>query len=186
MKQERFLPLMRKVAVKHHGNQKYGDEFPYVIHLQAVESVLLRFGVFDELIRCVAWGHDLLEDTDLTYEELDMLFPKEVVNAIAAVTEPKGGNRKWRHEQTYPRIVQNEFSLLVKLADRIANLEFGGKKVQMYVKEHSNFKNALYGAYMIEGPYVGVMMDMWQHLDDLIVDLMPHGKITTEEIMQGL
>lgn len=160
----------RVYATKAHNGQTYGGEFPYVIHLQAVESVLLRFGITDENLRCAAWLHDVLEDTDLTYEDLVMFFGSEVANIVAALTEPKGGNRKWRHSQTYPRIRQNNDAIIVKLADRIANVEAGGRKLGMYRKEHHDFKHALYNVDELrETRYHDVVREMWNYLDSLLI-----------------
>jgi (p)ppGpp synthase/HD superfamily hydrolase len=167
-----LLNRAKKYAITAHGDQKYGDEFPYAIHLQAVESVLIRFGITTERHRIAAWLHDVLEDTDRTYEEVGMFFGVEVAEIVAALTEPKGGNRKWRHDQTYPRIRENVDAIIIKLADRIANVESGGKKVVMYRKEHIDFKNALSGPTVpMDAETAKVIRHMWEYLDDLLVTI---------------
>lgn len=164
----------KRYAVRAHGDQKYGDEFPYVLHLQAVESVLLRFGIFDEDLRMAAWLHDVLEDTDSEYEDLVTFFGREVADIVAILTEPKGGNRKWRHAQTYPRIAQNYKAIIVKVADRIANVEAGGKKVDMYRKEHGDFKAALQSNYgtMFDVDQVVMMNSLFDYLDELLIEVL--------------
>jgi guanosine-3',5'-bis(diphosphate) 3'-pyrophosphohydrolase len=172
-----LLQRAKAFAIKAHGTQTYGDEFPYAIHLQAVDSVLLRFFSYQsELVmglRVCAWLHDVLEDTSASYEELVTFFGEGIAQCVASVTEPKGGNRKWRHEQTYPQIVAfGDNAIILKLADRIANVESGGKKVQMYRKEHAEFKSMLYRTdFPDQDPnsFYGVMRRMQDHLDDLIV-----------------
>jgi len=173
-----LLQRAKAFAIKAHGTQTYGDEFPYAIHLQAVDSVILRFFSYrSELVtalRICAWLHDVREDTTATYEELVSFFGEGVANCVEAVTEPKGGNRKWRHEQTYPRIVAyGDNAIILKLADRIANVESGGKMVQMYRKEHAEFKSMLYRTDIpdTEDPdsFYGAMIRMQNHLDDLLV-----------------
>ena len=154
----------KKFAVKYHGDQKYGGEFPYAIHLQAVESVLLRFGIFDVDLRAAAWLHDTLEDTTARYEDIETLFNARVAGAVSAVTEPKGGNRAWRHEQTYPKIRLSPDAVVVKLADRIANVESGGSLNDMYRKEYPAFKRALYRDNDAEH-----ILSMWSYLDTLLV-----------------
>lgn len=134
----------RRFAHKYHGDQKYSQEFPYTMHLQATESVLLRFGITDPELRAAAWLHDVLEDTTATYENVALFFGDRIADIVSAVTEPKGGNRKWRHEQTYPRIRESADAVIVKLADRIANVEASGNKFYMYVKEYPEFKNQLW------------------------------------------
>src|SRR5262249_38164816 len=157
---------------------KYGDEFDYIVHLQATESVLRRFGVDEskgigyEWLLCIAWLHDVLEDTETTYEDLEPFFELTICNIVATLTEPKGGNRKWRHSQTYPRIAQHEMAIVVKLADRIANVEASGSKVGMYRKEHHEFKRtlrALDPAHKAQGNLWWIMEAMWNHLDSLLI-----------------
>lgn len=163
---------MKLLAVKKHAGQQYGGEFPYVIHLQAVESVLLRFGIVDEFLRAVAWGHDLLEDTDLTYEDLCLFFGREIADTIADLTDPKGGNRAWRHMQSYPRIRRNVNALVVKLADRTANIESGGSKQSMYRKEYPEFKQFLYAPEEIDDSEMReIVIEMWAHLDSLLITI---------------
>jgi (p)ppGpp synthase/HD superfamily hydrolase len=164
------LGLMKSLANKAHNGQKYGEEFPYVLHLQAVEGVLLRFGVVDEELRSIAWGHDLLEDTTTAYEDLELFFGTIIADAIADLSEPKGGNRKWRHAQTYPRIRRNWRSTLIKLADRIANVESGGKKGNMYRREYPDFKGALFTLDSVPPPHIRQVLEgMWGHLDNLMI-----------------
>ena len=155
----------KRFAIKAHGDQKYGNEFPYAIHLQAVESVLLRFDIVDENIRCAAWLHDTLEDTNIQYEEIELFFGKEVANIVSRLTEPKGGNRKWRHYETYPKIKELEEAVILKLADRIANVEAGGDKVKMYIKEYAFFKESLFDDKQLE-----ITKKMWLHLNALMID----------------
>lgn len=157
-------------AILHHGEQTYGDEFPYKMHLQAVVSVLRRFNCTNDEAQCVGWLHDVLEDTPTaTYEDLDMFFGRFIADTVAALTEPKG-DREWKHSQAYPRINQSELAIIVKLADRIANVEAGGKKTGMYRKEHAEFKAAL-----TNGKERAPMFYMWEYLDSLLI------KVSTEK-----
>lgn len=154
----------RKFAKKHHGNQMYGGEFPYATHLQAVESVLLRFGVVDESLRACAWLHDVLEDTDATYDELELYFGSRIAKVVSLVTESKVGNRRQRHEHTYPKIILDEWAIIVKVGDRIANVESGGKLIDMYKKEYNFFKSSL---FLPES--CSTIKKMWTHLDGLLI-----------------
>jgi (p)ppGpp synthase/HD superfamily hydrolase len=153
----------RAVGLTYHGNQKYGEEFGYGIHLTYVEGVLLRFGIVDEDLRAMAYVHDTLEDTNLTYEALEAYCGVRVAQGVKAVTEPKGSNRAWRHSVAYPEIRKSLDARILKLADRIANVEVGGGKVDMYVKEHPDFRRALYVA---DDP--PVVQAMWDYLGELL------------------
>jgi (p)ppGpp synthase/HD superfamily hydrolase len=155
----------KTIAIAAHSGQSYGP-FPYSIHLAAVEEVISRFG-FGHLVslRAAAWLHDVLEDTDLNIETLRMEFGTRVAEAVFAVTDGEGDNRKERKAKVYAKIRQNgDDALIIKLADRIANVEAGGK-VDMYRKEHGTFKNELY----VTNTFNDAIIDMWAHLDSLLI-----------------
>lgn len=171
-------PLVKRArafAIKRHAGQTYGDEFPYALHLAFVESVGVRFDFTSERSLCGFWLHDTMEDTPTEYEELVALFGQAIADDVAALTEPKGGNRAWRHEQTYPKIAERgPFAVGLKLADRIANVEAGGSKVKMYLKEHKVFKEYIYIKDIPptqDGGIYGSILRMQTHLDDLIAEV---------------
>jgi guanosine-3',5'-bis(diphosphate) 3'-pyrophosphohydrolase len=163
-------------AAEKHGDQMYGDGIPYITHCACVMAVLSHFGVNVPAILAAGVLHDVLEDTKTTQEELSMKFGVDVSRMVHAVTNPKIDisktgeysatikyfTRKEKHEIQYPIIARNEKARIIKLADRIANVESGGK-FGMYRKEHEVFKKHLYVSDigMIE-------RNMRAYLDDLI------------------
>lgn len=44
----------------------------------------------DEVSVCAALLHDVVEDTDLTFADLEREFPKEVTDALRLLTHEKG------------------------------------------------------------------------------------------------
>lgn len=164
-----IIQLAEKFAIKAHGEQKYGDEFPYIVHLRAVLSVAIRFGIRDWRVLVGCLLHDTREDTDATFDELELYFGEEVANAVEALSEPKVGTRKEKHAIAYPRIRQNWLSVIIKLCDRIANVESGGKKIGMYKKEHTAFKR-YFSDVEIPEPFTSAVKEMWVHLDSAIMD----------------
>lgn len=146
--------------VKHVG-QSYGTG-PYTDHLRAVEKVLRDFEVTDMDLLTSAYLHDVVEDTPTKLKEIAELFGDRVAELVGAVTNEPGENRKIRAALTYPKIRGVKDAVCLKLADRIANVEHGGKLVQMYKKEHEDFRRALY----TKGQYEA----MWTHLDELLND----------------
>ena len=154
----------KTIALAAHGTQTYGA-FPYVVHLAAVEEVVSRFGFgHDDEIRAAAWLHDILEDTVFVKETLEMEFGERVANMVWAVTDGEGANRKERKAAVYPKIRANGHALVIKLADRIANVEAGGK-VEMYRKEQPTFKGELY--FDNQSPE---LQAMWDHLDRILIN----------------
>jgi (p)ppGpp synthase/HD superfamily hydrolase len=158
-------------AIAKHGDQKYGGDKPYVYHLNCVFMVLRRFGVDNEALLQAAFLHDVIEDTNTTYEEVEATFGNEVAELVEAVTNEEGINRKERHLKTYPKIRAVHNSIILKLADRIANVEetFKNKDSRneklfaMYVQEHRNFKHELY--HPGQSP---IAHQMWVHVHMLL------------------
>jgi (p)ppGpp synthase/HD superfamily hydrolase len=153
----------RELASRLHAQQKYG-EFPYVVHLWDVACVAMRFGLGEPIvIACLL--HDTLEDTVMTYNEIEREFGKDIADAVGSVTKIATlPNRKKKNEEVNQRTAKNLMAIAVKLCDRIANCE-SGEKNDMYREEHSTFKSTLQseklpGAFLLE--------PLWEHLDELL------------------
>lgn len=148
-----------------HSGQIYNDEVPYTVHLQNVVGVLERFGLTDPVMICAGWLHDTIEDTTKSYNDIKDRFGVEVAELVFAVSSELGRNRKERNEKTYPKIRANPQAVLLKLADRIANIEYGlanGGKTVMYTQEFPEF----YKALCVENSQTEITM--WNHLKRLL------------------
>ena len=91
-----------------HKDQTDKSGMPYVYH-----PFHLAEQMDDEYSTCVALLHDVVEDTDITLDELLKEFPSKVTEAIALMT----------HDDNVPyldyvaKIKQNPIAAKVKLAD---------------------------------------------------------------------
>lgn len=161
----------RTLAIKLHGDKKYGD-LPYQVHLDHVAGVMQRFGVTDPDIVAACFLHDALEDTEATPKVLVTLTNERVAALVDAVTDGKGSNRKERKERPYALIPTVPDSILLKLADRIANLENGhaneSSLVGMYQKEHAEFEARLYDAAKVEKGKNPRLARMWRYYRMLV------------------
>lgn len=113
------LLQLREFAVERHGGQLYGDR-PYVVHLDAVAALTMKHKlgvVYDR----AAYGHDLLEDTPTTQQELVQYFGPHEAALIAAVSG-YGANRRERRQDTLRKLSAMPSAINLKMADRIANL----------------------------------------------------------------
>lgn len=160
-------------AATMHGDQKYGDNKPYTMHLAHVAEVLSRFKFDSEDLQVAAWLHDSVEDTAATINQVKLMFGNNVADLVERVTNEPGKNRKERHEKTYPKIQASVDATTLKLADRIANVEVSvadsSPQLGMYRKEHESFKSLLYKS----GPHEA----MWRHLDFLIGEAAKEVKV---------
>lgn len=155
----------RAFAEQAHRDQRYGDE-PYVVHLDAVADLLTPYG--DEA-RTIGYLHDVLEDTETTFEEIRDRFGDHVAQCVMLVTDEAGINRKARKARTNAKLasIDEEYqtALIVKAADRLANLrqsarETTGSKLSMYRHEHDAFRNAVFRP--------GLCDEFWNEMEQLL------------------
>jgi len=134
----------RSFAVSAHGDQIYGEDQPYERHLEAVVEVIRSWTDDPELVSA-AWLHDTLEDTATAFAELADEFSPRVANLVWAVTA-EGDVRTEKMAAIYRKIEACPDAALVKLADRIANVEaapLGSRHRQRYAGERTGFEKAI-------------------------------------------
>jgi (p)ppGpp synthase/HD superfamily hydrolase len=157
-------------ALKAHMAQTYCDRYPYFKHLEDVFNVLIEFGFKDDNpedvpILIAAWLHDIMEDTARSYSDLKKEFGEEVAEIVYCMTDELGRNRKEKKLKTYPKIRSNSKSIILKVADRIANVRFGisekSSHLEMYKNEFQDFQYNLRIYKHIE--------PMWDCLTKLLV-----------------
>lgn len=102
---------------KHSQTRPRRDGQKYITHPKAVANILRDKG-FDLEHRMVALFHDVIEDTDGTYEEILALSNKEVADAVDLLTKYPG----YSMDEYIRKIKANPMALMVKLADRLHNL----------------------------------------------------------------
>lgn len=155
----------REFAVRAHGNQRYG-EYPYSYHLDAVAYILTPFG---EEAQIAGYLHDVIEDTTTSVSELRQRFGDRIAACVLLVSDEPGSNRKERKVKTNEKLAQveseGELALLVKAADRLANLRMSvrdnsGSKLEMYRREHSAFRQAAYRP--------GLCDELWHEMDRIL------------------
>lgn len=129
-----------ELATQHHAGQMYGNQ-PYPVHLQTVEQILVDFGYDSVEWRIAAWFHDALEDTKLKPQELLDLYGWHVFRLVWAVTG-EGRNRAERQQSIRDKVRCYPLAAILKVADRIANCESGGK-LQMYRDEQEDFARVM-------------------------------------------
>ena len=145
-------------------NLLYNNQ-PYSVHLKAVYAVLEpEFGDHDVIMQA-ALCHDLLEDTGITYNDLQTSVGSAVAEVVYDVTNELGKNRQERAERTYPKIAANPLAVIVKVADRIANTNYsktsGSSMFGKYCAEFPKFRNVLYNPKHVEQyPALGGMWDV--------------------------
>lgn len=142
---------IRSFAVEKHGTQQYAGQ-PYTYHLERVEQTLIRFKYDSAAMRCAAWLHDVVEDTETTLAEIINRFGGEVARLVWAVTGV-GANRKTRNRNIYDKLADYPAACPLKVADRIVNHETSlhdpalagpsRKHLSMYLTERAEFEKVV-------------------------------------------
>ncbi len=116
------------LANSKHGNQCRMSGEPYIIHPMNVAFILANLGMDDETL-CAALLHDVVEDTDLTNEDLAREFGDVIAQMVAGVTK-LGSIRFTSIEEKQAENYRKMFLamgkdirvILIKLADRLHNM----------------------------------------------------------------
>jgi hypothetical protein len=86
-------PLIRRARelarAAHEGHFRKAGGVPYFFHLESVAQLLVQHGYADEVTIAAAYLHDLLEDRPAFGDRLRAEMPRDVVDVIAVLTEPK-------------------------------------------------------------------------------------------------
>ena len=125
------IDLIKKAydfGVLHHNGQKRNSGEDYFIHPIAVASNLSDMKLDDETI-CAGLMHDVLEDTDVTRDEMKAAFGEEITFLVDGVTKLKNLNYTSKEEKQAENIrkmvlamAQDIRVIIVKLADRLHNM----------------------------------------------------------------
>ena len=131
-------------------NHMYDKYLPYEFHLRMVVEVAKKFqhlitytADLDHVI-LGAWGHDLIEDTRVSYNVVKQEIGEMAADIVYACSNEKGKNRKARaNDQYYDGIRTTPYAVFVKLCDRIANVQYskmsGSRMFEMYHAENPDF-----------------------------------------------
>lgn len=125
------IDLIKKAydfGVLHHNGQKRNSGEDYFIHPIAVASNLSDMKLDDETI-CAGLMHDVLEDTDVTRDEMKAEFGEEITFLVDGVTKLKNINYTSKEEKQAENIRKMVMAMandvrvvLIKLADRLHNM----------------------------------------------------------------
>jgi len=148
-------------------DKRYGDQ-EYLYHLFAVlQLVIPRTPHQDDEIRAAAILHDIIEDTDVTREDLERDFGPRVARIVWGVTDGEGKTRRERHQAVYQKLQADDDALLVKLCDRYANVSHCWKTQSpllfMYHREYPEFRKELRKADPLP-----MHRHLWDGLDKLM------------------
>ena len=111
MKRGEMLAKMLVLATNAHAGQFDRGGSPYILHPLKVMHYLKTD---DEELQCIALGHDVIEDTATTYQDLrDAGMSDRVILAIRALTKVPGQT----YEEYKAGVFANPDAMRVKVCD---------------------------------------------------------------------
>jgi len=125
---EELLTRAYLTAKKYHGNQLRKSGEPFVIHPLGVANILAEIGL-DQTSIVAAILHDLVEDTELSLENIKKEFGEEtakIINGVTKLDKIIFHNKEERQVENLRKIIiamsEDIRIILVKLADRLHNM----------------------------------------------------------------
>jgi len=131
----------------HRGQFRKYEKVPYIVHPMRVAGLVTAHEKATEDVIVAAWIHDVVEDTDHTFEDIFQKFGMRVARIVAELTKADDPEFKARPRRERKRMEADKLgkasweARFIKLADRLDNLrdlELGDAPpdfVKLYVEE---------------------------------------------------
>ena len=127
-RQVEFVREAYNFAAEAHAKQKRASGEPYIVHPLGVATILAQLQM-DDVTLAAAFLHDVVEDTDVTMEQLQDIFGLEVAMLVDGVTKLGRIEYISREEQQvenyrkmFLAMAKDIRVVLIKLADRLHNM----------------------------------------------------------------
>ena len=173
-------------AQKAHDTQMRKDGSEFVTHPLAAAEIVAEIGL-DEDSLCAALLHDCIEDTFVTFEDIEKLFGKDVAEIVDGVTKLSRVTYTSKEEEQMENLRKMLIAMakdirviLIKIADRLHNM-----RTIEYVSPEKQREKALETMEMYApiAHRLGMQKIKWE-LEDLSIGYLD--PIGCEEISEGL
>lgn len=136
------------IAVEAHAKQRRKSGEPYILHpIEVARICIVEIGLGPTAIVC-ALLHDVVEDTDVTLDEIKNKFGDKVGQIVDGLTKLDGSNNKEtaqaeNFKKVLSTLVEDVRVVLIKMADRLHNMRTLGS-----VPHHKQLKVAAETSYI--------------------------------------
>lgn len=135
--------LASKIAYEAHKNQYDKAGVPYIFHPIHVAEEMST-----EITCIVALLHDVVEDSNITLEDLSKYFDSTIIEALRVLTKKDGDD----YIEYIKRVKTNEIATLVKLKDLEHNMDLTrlDKVTEEDLKRNEKYEDAVSYLEMVE------------------------------------
>ena len=112
----------------HHGTERRGKGSPYVIHVFEAAEIVASMTNDPELL-AAAMLHDVIEDTDITEEDIRMEFGDRIADLVVGESDPEflgmSETESWKLRKQYAidRLKAHNYeSKMIALGDKLSNM----------------------------------------------------------------
>jgi (p)ppGpp synthase/HD superfamily hydrolase len=121
------LDLLKKGELfakkKHYGMMVKDSTTPYTKHLEDVVNRLKSLGVIDEEILCAGWLHEVIDNTDTSFDDLFEQFGSKITVLVSSLSKDLSLPRKQQETAHVKQLKESSIdSKLILLCDISANL----------------------------------------------------------------
>ena len=119
--ESQLIKRARQLAFSYHKNQKYGLN-PYSYHLDSVVKFVKLYSYMipedsKEDAICIAYLHDILEDTLCTQDEILRALNPRILLIVKLLTKNESDLEKY-----FNKIALDDLAIFIKLCDRYSNI----------------------------------------------------------------
>jgi guanosine-3',5'-bis(diphosphate) 3'-pyrophosphohydrolase len=108
---------------RHLGQIRKDGTATVYMHLKSVVSKLKNIEMIDEDVLAAAWLHDIIENTDTTFDEIDQLFGKKVALLVLSLTKDNNVSKIAQEQQYVKQLRRSSLEAkMIKLCDIASNL----------------------------------------------------------------
>ena len=110
-------------AFAHEKQYRKGSDVPYIVHPYSVGMMLMHYGYPSHII-VASLLHDTVEDTDLTFADIQSQFGKSIADLVRAVSE-ENKQAPWekRKQETLEKLeAASRDACLIICADKLHNI----------------------------------------------------------------
>lgn len=158
-------------ALHHHEGQKRSSGKPYFEHCLAVGQILATWGM-DHNTVIAGLLHDIIEDTEVTYQDLEKHFSKDIAELVEGVTKLGGiqfSTKQAKQAGNFMKLLLSVAKdlrvIIIKFADRMHNMHtirYLPEKKQIRIAEETN------EIYVPLAHRLGMAAVKWE-LEDLVL-----------------